>query len=116
MMMLRMLFLLHHSKFIFSDSVHASAETQVGTLQFTAMVPVIKVVAAMLTAGLLPCKWTSVSLMVDQNALLESGIEVLARITAVHRDLHSIKFIRCVLTRLKFVIWDADVVVEERHV
>lgn len=101
---------------MFSDRVHAGAETQVSALQLTAMVPMVEVVAAMLTASFLPGKRARVSLMIDHDALLKSGVVILAGVATIHRDLHGVQLVLRVLTRQECVIGDANVVVEKRHV
>ena len=98
-----------------SHRVHASRETNVRTLDFSAVIPVIEVVAAVLAAGLLPFHQTGVSLVLHHDALLERRVKVLATIAAVHRDLHGIKLILCVLSWLKLVVRDSYIVVPKRH-
>ena len=98
-----------------SHRVHASWETNVCTLDFSAVIPVIEVVAAVLAAGLLPFHQTGVGLVLHHDALLERRVMVLATIAAVHRDLHGIKLILCVLSWLKLVVRDSNIVVPKRH-
>ena len=98
-----------------SHRVHASWETNVRTLDFSAVIPVVEVVAAVLAAGLLPFHQTSVGLMLHHDALLEGCVMILATIAAVHRDLHGIKLILCVLSWLKLVVRDSNIVVPKRH-
>ena len=98
-----------------SQRVHASRKTSIGRLNFSAMVPVVKVVAAVLSTRFLPFHDASVGLVLHHDALLERGIEVFAVVAAVHGDLHRIELVLCVLLWLKLVIGDSYVVVPERH-
>ena len=79
------------------------------------MIPVIEVVAAVLATRLFPLHDTLVCLVLHHDALLEGRVMVLATIAAVHRDLHSIKLVLCVLSWLKLVVRDSNIVVPKRH-
>ena len=100
---------------IISDCVHARRETIVGSVNFSAMVPVVKVVATVLPTGLFPLHQARVSLVLHHNALFECGIVVFAVVASVHGDLHRIELVLRVLLWLEFVVGDSYVVVEERH-
>ena len=78
------------------------------------MVPVIEVVAAVLSAPLLPRK-DVIRLMLHHYALLEGRIVVLAIVSTVRRDHHRIKLILCVFFRCEGVVRYPNVVVEKSH-
>ena len=79
------------------------------------MVPVIEVVATVLAALPLHRKGRLIRLMSDHDALLEGCIEVLAVVSSVGRDLHSIKFVLCVHLGCEGVVRHPNVVAEKRH-
>ena len=79
------------------------------------MVPVVKVVAAVLSALLLPREGCTIGLMCHHDALLEGCIEVLAVVSSVGWDLHRIKLVLCVHLRYECVVRCPNVVVYKRH-
>lgn len=68
-----------------SDRVHAAAETHIGSTLFSAVVPMVKVVATVITTSFLPLK-EAFSLMLYSDTLLELGVVVSTAVPSVHRD------------------------------
>ena len=66
----------------------------------------IEVVAAVLTAVLLPGKGTCLGLMLHHDALFEFGVIVLAAVSAILGDFQSIELFDPVLLRSVFVSGD----------
>jgi len=95
-----------------SDAIHHRRQTCIGGSNFTAVVPMVKVVTTVFSTKLLPFHWRSSSLMLDSNALLESSEVVLALITSVSWNLKSIEFIIRVLSWLVLIVGDTRVVVK----
>ncbi len=54
-------------------------------------------------------------MVLDHDALFESGVVVFAAIAAIHWDLHGVELVLGVLLGLENVIGLANVVVEKRH-
>jgi len=97
-----------------SDSVHAGGKSKLGVLFLTALIPVVKVVSTVFSAGRLPLE-NAFGLVLDDNALLELGVVILAGVTVGGRDKKGVKFVSGVLPRHKFVGGNANVVVKESH-
>ena len=83
-------------------------------LLFSAVVPVIKVVAAVILVLALPLAKRA-CLMWNEDALLELGVEVLAAVASVHGNQHSVELLLRVFLRLEHVVRDRSLEIEECH-
>jgi hypothetical protein len=97
-----------------SNSVHSSAKTQVCGSDLSAVIPVVKVIAAIVTASTLPTE-VALGLVLGHDALLELSVVVFAAVTSIHWDQHSIEFILSVNSGHKLIVRYSGIVEEEGH-
>jgi hypothetical protein len=69
----------------------------------------------MVTTSFFPRDEVGLCLVLDHNALFEVSVEVLAAITAVHWDQHSVQFVNGVFFGGVTIGRHAGVVIEESH-
>jgi hypothetical protein len=75
---------------------------------------VVKVVAAVITTGLLPLE-KAFSLVLNGNALFKLRVVISTAVTSIHWYEKCVEFILGVVTRLVSVGGDTSIVVKERH-
>jgi hypothetical protein len=78
------------------------------------MIPVVKVVAAVVTASTLPTE-VALGLVLSHDTLLEFSVVVFAAVTSIHWDQHRIKFILSVYSGHKLIVRYSSIVEEEGH-
>ena len=86
-----------------SDTVNCTRHSELVAFLFSAIVPMIEIVSAVLLISSFPFQ-KAFCLMLHHNAFLELGVVIFATISSVQRDLESIQFL------LAMGLWLVDIV------